>query len=256
LGEKSNKNFFNINKSFYYKSYFKSFIIDGVETISNTGKIKAAHDFNSDLYSLKVVNDPARFHDSIKVNAIEKEHDHLYKEVSEGELTEILKSCGDTAAGPDGIGYKLLKACWKFYVKVLKDSSNWGLVTGELAPSHREAVICLLENKNKDKRLIQNLRSISLSNCDIKIVTKALTKRCLPDIINHHQVAYVVGRQVHDNLRAIDITKQLCVRDNKEAYVISLDAKKAFDSIDHEFIVKVLEKFEISSEFIKIFRLL
>jgi hypothetical protein len=35
-----------------------------------------------------------------------------------------------------------------------------------------------------------------------------------------------------------------------------LDAKKAFDSVDHEFIIKVLIKFGIKNEFIKIFKLL
>ena len=54
---------------------------------------------------------------------------------------------------------------------------------GELCTSQRQAIIELIEKKDKDKRLIQNWRPISLLNVDAKIISKALSKR-LPQIIN------------------------------------------------------------------------
>ena len=85
-----------------------------------------------------------------------------------------------------------------------------------------------------------------------------LTKRLNPflnEVINPHQVAYLPNRQVHDNLRAFDIIKRFC-NDNNVGYIASLDARKAFDSVDHLFIEAVLHKFGINKAFIDIFRTL
>lgn len=117
----------------------------------------------------------------------------------------------------------------------------------------------MLPKKDKDKRIIQNLRPISLSNCDIKIITKTLTKRfnkILPEIIGPHQTAYIKGRNVHDNLCTIDLVKSWCVKNKQQGYIVSLDARKAFDSVDHNFIICVLERFNINGQFIEIFKLL
>jgi hypothetical protein len=133
------------------------------------------------------------------------------------------------------------------------------LNTGMLPLSHRESVICLLGKKGKDKRFISNLRPITLSNCDIKVITKAITKRCnsfLNCILNPHQTAYVPGRIVHDNLRTIDLIKDLCNKKQIDGYLVSLDAKKAFDSVDHKFIDDVLCKFNFCDEFRKTVKIL
>ena len=65
---------------------------------------------------------------------------------------------------------------------------------GELCTSQRQAIIKLIEKKDKDKRLIQNWRPISLLNVDAKIISKALSKRLksiLPSLTSDNQTAYV-----------------------------------------------------------------
>jgi len=74
FNEKSNKYFLNINKSAYNKSYFKSFVSEGVETFNIKDKIDAAYDFFSDLYSDSPVIDPAVFLNLIHVNPIVSEN--------------------------------------------------------------------------------------------------------------------------------------------------------------------------------------
>jgi len=259
LGEISNKYFLNINKSYQNQSYYKSFIVDGVEISDNKDKLEAVYKFYAELYEAKPSSDPSKYLNDTWISEIKEDHSSLYACLNSEELLETLKKCGNTAAGPDGIGYKILKAIWPLYAQTLIDSWNYGLESGCLSDSHRESVICLLEKKNKDKKYIHNLRPISLSNCDIKIITKVLTKRFnsfLPELIGPHQAAYIKGRQVHDNLRTIDLVKSWCLKHGTNGYLVSLDAKKAFDSVDHKFIVKVLERFRIDYNFIKIFKVL
>ena len=72
--------------------------------------------------------------------------------------------------------------------------------------SQRQAIIKLVEKKDKDKRLIQNWRSISLLNVDVKIISKALSKslkNVLPSLISDNQSAYVDGRFISEGERLI-----------------------------------------------------
>ncbi len=211
------------------------------------------YDFYANLYNHQANSEPTPFLSSVQVGTISaSDNDLLKAPLTKDELGKVLKACGDTAFGPDGIGYKMLKTCWSFYGDLLINSWNYVIGSDILAPSHCESVICLLGKKGKDKRYIGNLRPITLSNCDIKVVTKAITKRCnkiLDSVLNPHQTAYISGRIVHDNLRTIGLVKDFCKHHNTDGYLVSLDAKKAFDVVDHNFIDMVLEKFQFCQEF-------
>ena len=54
------------------------------------------------------------------------------------------------------------------------DSVNCSYDHGELSNSQKQAVITLIEKKNKDKQKISNWRPISLINADTKIGSKAI----------------------------------------------------------------------------------
>lgn len=167
-----------------------------------------------------------------------------------------MKECKGTTPGPDGINAQIYKAVWDMAGPIILDAWKYSMETGLLAPSQRESVICLLTKKGKDKRLVSNLRPITLSNCDLKFITKLYTKRInliLSKIISINQSAYVNGRQVHDGLRLIDAVKDHC-KDQQRGYLVSLDAKKAYDSVSHKFIEKTLTNFGFDDGFVKIFR--
>ena len=58
-------------------------------------------------------------------------------------------------------------------------------------------MITLIENKDRDKRLLKNWRLISLINVDAKIASKALAlriRKVLGSLISSDQTAYVKGK--------------------------------------------------------------
>ena len=88
---------------------------------------------------------------------------------------------------------------WPQIGSLLVDSLNYAYFHGELSTTQKQAVINLIEKKDKDRRLIKNLRPISLVNVDVKIGSKAIAKRLekvLPHIIHQNQNAFVKGRNI------------------------------------------------------------
>jgi hypothetical protein len=77
--------------------------------------------------------------------------------------------------------------------------------------------------------------------------------KILHSIIDSSQTAYVPGRSVSDNLRSNFFMKNYCKCENIGAVLVSLDAKKAFDSVDHEYISKTLIAYGFGPEFVRTF---
>ena len=76
-----------------------------------------------------------------------------------------------------------------------------------MSQDQRQSIITLIPKKDKDKTILANLRPTSLTNTDIKIITKAITKKLNPileTIISPTQIAYVPKRQVTDNNFLLD----------------------------------------------------
>ena len=135
----------------------------------------------------------------------------------------------------------------------------YSIETGILAPSQLESTIVLLPKVGKDCKNIKNWRPITLSNCDLKIVTKALSQKMskvLDQIIVQSQVAYIPGRSVMDNLRSNFFFKQHCRANKINSVLISLDAKKAFDSVDHKYIEETLQAYGFGPKLISTFKVL
>jgi hypothetical protein len=178
-------------------------------------------------------------------------------ELSEADLLAALNTCADTSPGPDGISYSTYKKLWSIVGPIILNSWKHSCDKGVLPLSHSDSVITLLPKEGKDIRDIRNWRPITLSNCDSKIITKALAikmSKVLDDLIDPNQTAYVKGRSVTDNLRSILFMKDHCVEEEVDAVLISLDAKKAFDSVSHQYTETILKNYGFRPQFIKCFK--
>jgi hypothetical protein len=175
------------------------------------------------------------------------------------ELLKSLKTCKDSSPGPDGIPYIVYRKFWKTAGPIILESWKYSIASKSLPPSHYESIITLLPKEGKDIREIKNWRPITLSNCDAKIITKTLAtkiSKVLDSIIDKTQTAYVPGRSVADNLRTNFYYKNHCKKNNLDTVLILLDAKKAFDSVNHQYIEETLKIYGFGVGFIEVFKLL
>ena len=81
---------------------------------------------------------------------------------------------------------------------------------GHLSISQRQAIIKLIEKKDRDKRFIKNWGLISLLNVDLKIVSKALSeklKNFLPDLISSQQTTSVLVKVGYQYLMLLKLLK-------------------------------------------------
>ena len=77
---------------------------------------------------------------------------------------------------------------------------------------------------------------------DYKVVSEAFAsrlKKVLSNLISPKQTAYVENRFIGERGRLIaEITEIIDVL-NKEKFLVAMDIKKAFDSLDHTFVISV-----------------
>ena len=175
-----------------------------------------------------------------------------------GDLRTTLDTCADSAPGPDGIPYSFIKLLWPTFGKILCDAWHYSLERNCLPPSHKNSFLKLIPKAGKDLSKLTNWRPITLSNCDHKIITKTYTRKLCEKVapkICGNQTAYLKGRLINDNIRAILSTINLSNIEAIEGLIVSLDAKKAFDSVDHGYIEACLRKFGCS-KFVPIFKTL
>ena len=91
-------------------------------------------------------------------------------------------------------------------------------------------------------------------NVDAKLASKSLAlrvRKVLTSLIKADQMAYVKDRYIYigESVRLINDVLEYADKNNIEAILFSADFEKAFDSIDHTFILAVLKSYGFGPDF-------
>ena len=173
----------------------------------------------------------------------QEEIENLNRPITSTEIKTAIKNLPtNKGPEPDGLTGEFYQKCRQELTPILLKFFQKIAEEGKLPNSFYEATITLKPNKDATKK--ENYRPISLMNIDEKILNKILAswnKQHIKKIMCHDQVGFIPGMQaffiIHKSINVIHHINKL---KDKSHTIISIDAKKILDKIQHPFMIKTL----------------
>ena len=260
-GEKNSKMFFSLERANYKrKNRYQLINEEGKMITENKLILKEQHKFYTNLFTSK--NIPTeRVKNYLKTidlpKLTEEDNEILKQDISVEEIKAALwEMKPDKVPGPEGFPPEFYRHFWpeigKLIFYVLTSAAKHGF-----SKVVRRGVVTLMEKEGSNMLKLQGWRPLTLLSTELKILSKVLAARLnkvLPRIIGKQQTGFLKGRGIQDNVINLITALETCEKDNLPAFLISFDYYKAFDSIEHNVLFSVMEKFNFCPEYIEMIK--
>ncbi len=117
---------------------------------------------------------------------------------------------------------------------------------GSLPPTLSQRLITLIPKSKKVSSLLDNGRPVSLLNNDYKILALTMANRLKPildSITDESQSGFMRTRHISNNVRLVLDILDYSELMEEDSLILFLDFYKAFDSLEHDFMMSVLNRF-------------
>ncbi|KAL2922690.1 hypothetical protein RDABS01_014181 [Bienertia sinuspersici] len=217
---------------------------------------KAFEEFYIDLLGTAHGNRMNIKHEIINLGAClnEEQVSSLIREFTNEEIKRALFSIpGSKAPGPDGFNSTFYKESWQVIgddvCNAVKDFFHHGKMLKQINCT-KQALI----PKIQSPRSVSEFRPIACCNTLYKLITKLICSRLkpiLPHLIADNQAGFIQGRKIFHN---ISIVQDLVGVYNRKATppccMLKVDIRKAYDSVDWNFLQEMLSALQIPQKFI------
>ena len=169
---------------------------------------------------------------------------------TEQEMTDAIKGLKNgSCPGSDGLPIEFYKVFWRKIKAAFMEMVASVRTQKQFQKTGRTGILNLIPKKDKDTRILKNLRPITLLNCDYKIVEKMVANRMiapLTELIHEDQKGFLPGRKISTNIRRILDIVSTTQEDNIPGVIVSCDFLKCFDRIEIPAVLKSMEYFNFS----------
>ena len=215
---------------------------NGTETDENTIKT-SVKDFYQTLYTRETLEEADMDH-YCDVNIEPRDIDPVKTFLTVADIQNSIKeSNNNKSPGPDGLTYEFYKHFSKLVTPILERVYLMVYTQGKMPISMCNSHVRLIYKNKGERADLKNWRPISLSNTDYKIMTRCLARemsKTLKEIVGENQVCGIPGRTIIDHLYTLYDMNDDGRTNNIN--MLAIDFEKAFDRVDHRYILKVMEK--------------
>ena len=190
------------------------------------------------------------------------DNERLLRPFTDAEvLAAVVRLNRRKSAGPDGLNNDFYKDTAALMVPALVIISNQILAGSELPASFLESLIIPLMKKG-DSDDAMDYRPIALLQTSYKVFAKVLATRLqhsLPRAISDSQQGFVHGRQMSKPVMMMMAQLSTAARQDdmpadQSRCILLLDFRKAYDTVDRDFLFESLRLFGFDERFVDLMR--
>ena len=156
-------------------------------------------------------------------------------QIAEAELERELSTVKDSAPGPDGIQYSMLKNLSQSGKRFLLGILNRIFSTGKMPKAWKVAHVIPIHKEGKDPLKPESYRPIALTSCICKVFERILNRRLVrylmtKKMLTEAQTGFTKGKSPIDNLVALESEIHETFLRNQYLMTVFFDLAKAYDT--------------------------
>jgi hypothetical protein len=120
-----------------------------------------------------------------------------------------------------------------------------------------KSIICPI-CKKREKSGCSNYRGNSLLNTAYKIIATVINNRltiCAEDLLNQEKNGFKRNRSTTDNIFIMRQVLEKCCEYNIEMHVLFIDFKQAFDSVDRQKTIQILQELRVPNKLLGLIKM-